>query len=84
MASSIETFVPYHIYERDMERINDTLDKLIEYVQLTKVETAKRAGVEEEREEQKIKRGRIILLGVSAFFAVIGSLVLNLINLIWQ
>ena len=82
MSSSItdDRFVTNHIYERDMERINATLDKLIEYVQLSKQADAHAAGKEESEEKAATSRGQVRLIIIGASLTLVGSFIMNLLS----
>lgn len=77
-----EQFVPYHIYERDMERINRTLDKLIEYVQLTQIAQAHDQGHSEAIEERQDSSHRTKLVVLAAFLALVASLILDAVQVL--
>lgn len=71
-----------HQYEKDMARINDTIDKLIEYMQLSKQRDSREDGVAEQQAALNKKALQVKITVLGSVLMLVGSFILNIIQIV--
>ena len=70
-----------HQYEKDMGRINETLDKLIDYMQLSMQREAREDGAAETQAALAKKALQIKITVLGSILMLVGSFILNILQL---
>lgn len=83
MSSSIpeSLFVTIRQYEIDMERLNATLDKLLLYIQEVRMSNSFEAGAASVEKEKSNHTWAAKLMVAGAVLTLVGSFVLNIVQL---
>lgn len=70
-----------HQYEKDMSRINETLDKLIDYMQLSMQREAHEDGAAEQQQATAKKELQVKIAVLGSVLMLVGSFILNILQL---
>ena len=70
-----------HQYEKDMGRINETLDKLIDYMQLSMQREAREDGAAEQSAAVAKKALQIKIAVLGSVLMLVSNLILNVLQL---
>ena len=73
-----------HQYEKDMARINNTIDKLIEYMQLSKQRDSLEDGLAEQQAALAKKALQVKVTVLGSVLMLVGSFILNIIQIVMQ
>ena len=73
-----------HQYEKDMGRINETLDKLIDYMQLSMQREAREDGAAEQTAALAKKALQIKITVLGSVLMLVGSFILNIIQIVMK